>query len=270
MLIPANIPDMFRTDKLLPIKYFFVLAILLTACESAREPYRLEGRLLPVEADFFPATDPPTDSIIELYRLALETEMNQVLAISDQVMRRGSPEGLLNNFVADLILDMGQRLYDPTDGQPIDFCLLNYGGLRTSIPEGPVTRSNIFELMPFENEMVVLELSPEKTWALFEFLAAHERGMPVSNLSLVIADGKPQEVKIGGEAFDPQRNYKVLTSDYLAGGGDHMTFLLDPIHSEMLGMRIRDAIIAHLKEQQALGQRIRSQLDGRIREINNQ
>ncbi len=240
------------------------LLLFLVSCAQPEAPVRVEGEIIPIDAEHVAEKDPAVDSVISVYRETLEAEMDEVLAHSDQRMERGTPEGLLNNFVADLIMEKGRELYTPEDGQPIDFTLLNYGGLRAPLPEGPVTRGHIFELMPFENEMMVLTLSPEKTWEAFEYLAAADVGMPVSGISLVIDDRNVESVKIQGQAFDENRNYKILTSDYLAGGGDDMRFFLDPVNEELLGKRIRDAIISYATEQDHKGETLSSELDGRI------
>ncbi len=242
----------------------FFLLFILWACGTSHTPVEVNGRLVAVDSLNIPEKDASIDSVIAIYRTALDEEMNQVLAHSAHVMQRGSPEGLLNNFVADLVMETGQGRYTPDDARPIDFTLLNYGGLRTSIPEGPVTRARIFELMPFENEMVVITLTPENTFKAFEYLATSQRGMPVSGIRLRAVNNEVQEVLIQGAPFDASRNYKVLTSDYLAGGGDNMVFFLDPVDEELLEKRIRDAIIDHLVAQNSQGRHIESKLDGRI------
>lgn len=244
----------------------FLLLFLLWSCghDQRSLPLYVEGKLIPVDKHTTPEKDQTIDSVIAIYRTALEEEMQEILAYSKHGMSRGTPEGLLNNFVADLCFEIGNELYDPKDNQPIDFCLLNYGGLRASIPKGPVRLSNIFELMPFENEMVVLTLTAEKVLELFDYLAGSSVGMPVSGLRIRITDEQVADVKISGSEFDPSRHYKVLTSDYLAGGGDNMTFFLNPLNEEYLGLRIRDAIIRHLREQHKKGNMISSSLDGRI------
>lgn len=254
---------MFRLRKLLLVCIFPVL-LVGQACESQDTARAVHGTLIRVDSVSAPVPDPAVDSIIALYRTSLEAEMNQVIAHSAQLMQKGTPEDLLNNFIADLVLEKGHEWYVPEDGRPIDFCVLNYGGLRTSIPEGPVTRSRIFEVMPFENEMVVLTLSAEKTWEVFEYIASRSVGTPVSGITIGIRERKPASVLVQGEAFDPNRTYKVLTSDYLAGSGDNMSFFANPLGTEVLGLRIRDAIILHLKEQDAMGRKISSSLDGRI------
>ncbi len=242
----------------------FLILLTFVSCVRRERLIQVEGHLVLLDSINVPEKDHELDSIIGLFRSDLEKEMNQVLAYSAEVMRKASPEGLLNNFVADLVLDYGWRMYEPEDGRQIDFCLLNYGGLRSLIPEGAVTRSNIFELMPFENEMVVLTLSAENTMALFEYLAEQEVGHPVSGIRLRVDGQKMKDIKIQGQEFVQGRTYKVLTTDYLAGGGDNMNFFLNPIGSELIGLRVRDAILMHLEEQNEAGKEIGSQLDGRI------
>lgn len=254
---------MVRQSKILAYSILF-LFLFVVSCQTRQEVQEVDGQVLLIDSNQIPAIDLAIDSVIEIYRSPLEGEMNRILAVSAQPMRKGTPEDLLNNFVADLVLERARLLYQPEDGHQIDFCMLNYGGLRTSIPEGPVTQSRIFEIMPFENEMVVLTISAENAWALFEYIASRNVGTPVSGIRLGIRDRKVADILIGGEPFDNERSYKVLTSDYLAAAGDNMRFFLDPVHYELIGMRIRDAMIMHLEEQHQKGNMITSQLDGRI------
>ncbi len=253
-----------RINRNLCLSFIFILFAGFWSCTPALDHRVVEGEVIRLDSINAPVKDSAVDAAIAPYREQLEAEMTEVLAYSEQAMQKDSPEGLLNNFVADLVLDKARELYSPEDGKPIDFCLLNYGGLRTSIPEGPVTRGRIFELMPFENEIVVITLSPERTRELFQYLAESQVGMPVSGIRLGIKDNEPEIIQIQGEPLDPDRSYKVVTSDYLAGGGDRMDFFLQPQKSELIGLRIRDAIIQHLEKQHERGKKITSQLDGRI------
>jgi len=246
----------------------FVLICFLTSCTEVQKHFTLEGQTIVLNSDNVTNPDTLIESIITGYRANLEEEMNRILVYSDQVMLKGTPEGLLNNFVADLVLKTGQELYQPSDNVPIDFCLLNYGGLRVPLPKGEITYARVFELLPFENEMVVLTLSGQHTMQLFEYLAQSSVGMPVSGIRLTISDQSPKEILIQDHPFELNRNYKVLTSDYLAGGGDNMNFFLEPVKYEMLGLQVRDAIINHMEEKRVRGEKISSILDQRISVVN--
>jgi len=254
-----------RVNNLLPILFLFgSLILVFWGCGQQHSHKTVEGTLIRVDSISAPIHDVSIDSIISTYREKLAQEMNVVIGYGAHAMLRASPEGLLNNFVADLVLAYALNAYQPSDGQPIDFCLLNYGGLRSSLPAGDITIGNVFELMPFDNSIVILTLSPEKTQDLFEYLASQPNGMPISGLRLGIRDQKPVKVEINGQPFDPSRNYKVVTSDFLARGGDRMNFFLDPLGYEVLETQIRDAIMMHIKSETARGKVISSKLDGRL------
>lgn len=243
---------------------FSILFCFFIGCSVPETRSVAKGRVVDVDTVNAPDVDKYIDSLVQIYRAPLQSQMEEVLAYSAQQMRKGTPEDLLNNFVADLVFDKGAAIYTPADGNPIDICILNYGGLRTSIPEGAVTQSRIFELMPFENEMVVVTMTAENAWQMLEYIASRNVGVPVSGIRLGVKDGKVADVLIQGKPYDAGRNYKVLTSDYLASAGDNMRFFRDPVATEILGLRIRDAIIMHLREVHQQGQMISSALDGRV------
>lgn len=252
------------TRSKVEVLLFALFLLILTGCTDRSKEFTLEGHTILLDSVNAPVKDSLQEELIHQYRESLEADMNRVLVYSEHVMERGTPEGTLNNFVADLVLDIGQDIYQPQDGKPIDFCLLNYGGLRVPLPEGEITYGRVFELLPFENEMVVITLSGEKTFQLFEYLAVASRGMPVSGVKLIINNEAPESILIQSQEFDSNRTYKILTSDYLAGGGDSMSFFLQPLNYELLGKRVRDAIILHMQNVNARGEKISAELDQRI------
>lgn len=209
------------------------------------------------------AGDSAVSAEILPYKTELEKTMNEVLNFSETAMVKGEPEGLLGNFVADLILKKANNYYQKFDTNKIQICLLNKGGLRTSLPQGEITRGKIFELMPFENEISVLTISGKKANELFEYLAK-TGGAPVSGIKMGIENEKPVNILIGEEKFDSTKTYKVVTSDYLASGGDKYIFFSEAIKREDLGVKIRDAIIEFCIEEKQKGNSLISNLDGRI------
>lgn len=232
------------------------------ACHPPVEIRKTEMRMVRL-SDSISTNDSLSQIMIAPYREKLEKDMNEVLGIADTVLEKGQPESLLGNFVADLVLFRGNLRLSASSGKTADICLLNNGGLRTSLPKGPLTRGKIYELMPFENELVALTISGESCQKLLEYLA-ESGGMPVSGLNMGIRNKMPVNVQIGGTGFDKLRNYVVLTSDYLASGGDKMSFFSNPVHSDTLHYKVRDAIIDHIRSLDMEGKRIGARKDGRI------
>lgn len=202
--------------------------------------------------------------MIHPYKETLEAEMNEVLIISaDEFPKeRGKTETKLGNLVADLSLEIGNNSYKKNHNDSIDFCLLNFGGLRTSLPKGEITRGKIFELMPFENELVVITLSLEKTNELLEYLKT-VGGQPISGFKLNTTNNSIdifEHWRFNGN----DKKIKVITSDYLANGGDKMNFFLNPIKTEPIGLKLRDAILQYCINQNKKGKQLTGKLDGRI------
>lgn len=205
------------------------------------------------------APDTSLLNVIEPYSEDLAEEMNVVLAQSAMIMEKKRPESLLGNFVADLSLEMAERY----STEKIDLCIFNTGGLRSTLPAGEITKRDIYQLMPFENVLEVLTLSGEKVAEAAAYLA-DRGGDPVSGIRMSIENGKAKNIQINGVPLDTTRTYRVLTSDYLANGGDKMYFFSNPLQRVILGILLRDAIMLYVTEQGNKGIELNSKLDGRI------
>lgn len=241
-------------------KYFMILILItMASCAIGYEVNSIEDSGRNIKADEIP-NNQELESIIRPYRTELEKEMNSVLCVSENSMIRARPESELGNFVSDLCLARAREISD----RPIDCALLNYGGLRTALPKGDITRGKVFELMPFDNELVIVELPLSAMNEMMKYLI-FTGGEPLSDIQLSIEAGKVQSAKVQGSELT-DRTYRVLTSDYLAGGGDKMEFLTDAqrVNIEKLGLKIRDAILDHCTALGNKGEKINNQLDGRI------
>lgn len=249
---------------------YYRLLLLLFVCVSfacSRQGKVESYEVVTIELGDSVAADIGYDTAMAAYIAPFKEEIDAlesaILNHTEMPMEKGQPEGLLGNFVADLVFEMGNRYYREKTGQSADLCLLNNGGLRAPLPQGGVSRKNVFELMPFENEIVVLTLTGENILGLLEYVA-HVGGAPLSNVKMGIRDGKPVDIYIGGVPFDMSQHYKVITSDYLAHGGDKMQFFKDPIKWEDAGVKIRDAIEEYMVSEKEEGRKLTAAKDQRI------
>lgn len=239
---------------------------LLTAVAFApacqRAVYQPQARLAPVTAQpVSPAIpfDAQAVATIAPYREKVVSQMTTVLGNAPVALTKQSGESLLSNFVGDL-----QRMEaEKALGRPIPLGVVTNGGLRAPIPAGPVTVGTVFELMPFENQLVVLDAPGAVVQQLFDFAARTK--MPVSGATFTITpEGKPDAILIGDQPFDATRNYAIAISDYLAGGGDAMAFF-KPLKPEATGVLLRNAIMSYIKAQTAQGKPVQAAIEGRIR-----
>jgi 2',3'-cyclic-nucleotide 2'-phosphodiesterase (5'-nucleotidase family) len=226
------------------------------SCSSYQAVYETEQlRVLNTQA-----ADSSVIEIITPYKAELDDEMNEVIGEFATDMSRAKPESPLGNFVCDMLLAEGALAY----GAPLDFAVYNYGGIRLDvIGAGPVTRGKIFELLPFENFAVVVNLDAEATLMLIRKIT-DEKGWPVGGIRFKVIDQQPTEILIAGKPFDPARTYKVIMNDYMATGGDNVSFI-DPADIEFMNVTIRDLAIQYIQKQYQAGNKINSVTDGRIR-----
>lgn len=246
---------------LLNIKLATFILFFLSACSSFSDSYRLSGELLEVDSKI--GADPKMAKVIQPYKAEINSDMNEIIGFAERKMEKGKPESLLGNFVADLLLEEANE--QKQSNKPIHFCVINNGGLRAPINKGNIKRRDIFELMPFENELVVITLGEKGIKKMFEHIA-RKNGVPIAGFVMKIKDGQYTDIKKpGGSAISFDKNYKVLTSDYLANGGSRMTFFADSLEKEVLGIKVRDAIIEHIEELTKEGINVKAQLDNRIK-----
>jgi 2',3'-cyclic-nucleotide 2'-phosphodiesterase (5'-nucleotidase family) len=247
---------------------FFILISILFISGACKTHYliqrdKTDGKVTILDSINVPRLDSLTLEIIKPYKAQLDSQMSQILAYSEMAMYKDQPEGLLNNFISDLIYIKGNEYLKKSYNLTAPICMLNHGGLRSGLPKGAITMRNIYELMPFENELVALEIQGSNVTKLLTYLA-QKGGMPETGIKMGIKNNLATNVSIQGLPFEESKNYLVITSDYLAMGGDDMSFFLKPINYYPLGIKVRDAIIDYLKEQTLKGNTVTTQLDKRI------
>ena len=208
-------------------------------------------------------TDALADKNYENYlkpvKQKIDAQMNVVIGRAAVTMKGHAPESLLSNFNADVYREAASA----SSGEQVDIGIVNLGGLRTVIPAGDITVGKVFELMPFENELVILWLKGDKLSELLNYFAGMG-GEGVSGLHMDIDQGKAMNVTINGAPLDTEKLYSIATNDYLAGGNDNMVQLAQYVRRTNTGLKIRSVLLDFIKNETKKGNMIQSKLDGRI------
>ncbi len=191
--------------------------------------------------------------------------MSFPLVYATHPLTKELPEGNLGNYCADASLRQAIIKCNQLNLEQPDFCFLNHGGLRASLPQGTITIGNVFELMPFENELVYLKVSSATVDSILSWIAI-KGGAPISGIKFQINNKKAEEVNIQNQSKKSELHYKIITSDYLANGGDGLYFLKQekPIS---LGIKVRDAFIQDLQNIGSRKDSLSVQKDGRLIKI---
>ena len=195
--------------------YVILIVMLILACSTK---YKLESyseKVIEVQTEI----DSSILAIIAPYQHEIKDQMNEVLTYTNNNLTKGKPQSTIGNFVTDLCLNYADA----------DICVMNNGGLRTSIDKGPITIGKIFELMPFENELVILELNKNDYIGLLQYIV-RRGGEPFSGIKITM-NNKGEIVSNSWPVnFEKGEKVKVFTSDYLANGGDKMRFFKNKKH----------------------------------------
>jgi 2',3'-cyclic-nucleotide 2'-phosphodiesterase (5'-nucleotidase family) len=198
-------------------------------------------------------------TLLAPYKRGVDTQMLVLVGHTDIPLSKAQPESTLGNFVADATLAAAKKL-DPK----VVAAVSNYGGIRIPyISPGPITKGKIYELMPFDNMLTIIEI-PGHILQQFCDSMAKRRGWPVSGISYTIKDRRAIDVYIGKTPINESLVYKIATSDYVAKGGDYCAFL-QPLKKRHTTLFIRDALIEYVAELEVAARPLHPVLDKRIR-----
>ena len=242
-----------------------MLAMLLASCKQHTATVdQVRYKNIKLDSTLTVIADPKIEAQIKPYRDSLHAQMSVKLCVAQEDMFAGRPESLLGNFVSDLVLSEGKQLCEKKypDVHPV-VSYMNRGGFRAPIPKGEVTVKSIFELMPFENEVVLLKLKGSDLRRLMNHMASRG-GEGVAGMRFGIRKDKAIKCMIDGKPIDNDKEYWMVTSDYLADGGDGSKTLSKNLQRINTGVKLRDMIIGHMRKLGEEGKMATSKLDGRI------
>ncbi|MBT9144082.1 MAG: Mannosylglucosyl-3-phosphoglycerate phosphatase [Dehalococcoidia bacterium] len=210
--------------------------------------------------------DAAIEGIIKPYREAVQVAMAEVIGVTTILLDRGMwwevfRETNMGNLVADVM-----RKFTGAD-----IAIQNSGGLRANIPVGPITLGDIFTALPFDNNIVVLELTGAEIRRALE----HGVSQPligggafpqVSGMSFTFDPARPPgerifKVTIGGLPLELARTYRVATNCFLAAGGDGYTMFINKVRLDT-GIFLRDAVAAHIRVATPIHPRVEGRVKG--------
>ncbi|MFN0728981.1 5'-nucleotidase C-terminal domain-containing protein [Polaribacter gochangensis] len=244
------------------IAFLFFLSFLIFSCKNEKYAVtKITANTISIDSSL--ASDTNITKTIAPFKEKMIKEINTIISYTpkDIVRTDGDLESSLGNLMADLSYERANPIFYNETGKNIDFAMFNYGGIRAGIPEGNITNKHAFELMPFDNMFVVVELTGNKMEALINYLITNKTAHPLSKHIQLSITKNGYRLFIQGKKFDKKKNYYVLTTDYLQGGGDKMVFFKNPKNSYKQDYKMRDAIVDYFKSVDT----IKTVLDNRFK-----
>lgn len=236
-------------------RYLIFLLLITASCKYTGNytPTRIEGKQLEVNASL--EANDSLENFVAPYKENIDREMNKVLAYVPYNLTKtdGELNTAIGNLMADALMELSNPIFNKRTGENIDLVLLNHGGIRSSISKGNITTRTAFQVMPFENEVVVAQLSGEAVREMINYLIDSGSAHPVAGLELELDnENSIKKVLIQGEPLQDSRNYNVATNDYLLQGGDNMVFFSKAKKVTNLDYKIRNLLIDYFEQEDTL------------------
>jgi len=239
--------------------------------ETVATPTKVGAKATKIAVDSGIANDPAVDQLLNPYEVKVKELSSVIGRLDGDLIKRGVGAGTVGQFVTDAMLAEARKM----TGKNIAVAVTNAGGLRKNdIAKGDIRASDIFELLPFENELITVDISGEQlakllllsgrdaqSGARVQFKYNDQNRVEVIGAKLIDANDKEQEI-------DSARMYTIVTIDYLykLNSGNY-ALLREGKNLNWLKVTIRDAVTAYVKSETAAGHQLKSKADDRFVQI---
>ncbi len=229
--------------------FLVTFIILPLSCKKKEHLVQVEGVRIEIN-DATPGHS-GVEAFIKPYRAHVNKTLDSVLAYAPETYSKN--DGILNtaigNLMADIILEQANPFFISKTKNTIDMVLLNHGGIRAPIPKGNITARTAYQVMPFENSIIVVEMKGIHIRKLIEYLQKSRKAHPISGLKLTVDnDFNVVKASINKKDIEDEKVYFVATNDYLYHGGDEMYFFEHAEKTHKLNYKIRNAMIDYFKK----------------------
>lgn len=224
--------------------------------------YHYQYKMIRLDSTYDAKIDPKLAKYVEKKRHKMEKQMQVVIAHSDAELESFAPESPLSNFLTDILLNEASSYIKDTTFANLDVSMLNFGGIRTSMPAGNVTVGDLYRISPFENYLTFIVLKgSELRKALERF--TDQFNAPYSGATILYKNNRPAQILVNGNPIEDNRNYKLVTLNFISDGGDHLLEGIQYEKIEYTTVIFRDFLIAELKAMNARGEKVTGKKDGR-------
>ena len=235
--------------------------IEITIDRATRKPTAIAGAdvLVPITSGTV-RPDPDVAALVAQRRaegLAITSRVVGTTAVPLEGVR--GTEVPIGNLIADALLDYGRK-----QGWQTDIAFYNQAGVRASLTQGEITFGALYQVLPFANTIVQVELTGAQLKEVFEGAAGAAGRLHMAGGSFVYRFSNPPlervlSANVGGAPLDPARIYRVVTIDYLYTGGDGHTGFKNGINVKVGDVEV-DAVAAYITANSP----VHPKIEGRI------
>lgn len=228
----------------------FLTFLFITSCsQKSYQVTKIEGKRISITDK--ESQNQEIEKFIKPYREHINKDLDNILAYCPETLDKseGKWQTTIGNLMADVTLQRGNLVFKAREKKDISICILNSGGIRSILPKGNVTTRTAFEIMPFENGLVVIALKGEQIFELVDYFIVTQKPHPLTGITFTISKDKTaKNILVQGKPIEKETVYYVATNDYLSNGGDNMNFFNKAIQKYDLDYKLRNVLIDYFKE----------------------
>lgn len=233
------------------LKLFVIFLTLFFIVSCGKQNYhvsKIEGKRITITDK--EKEDSQIENYVKPYREHINKDLNNVLAYCPVTLdKTGKWQSIIGNLLADVTLQRGNTMFMAREKKNLDLCILNHGGIRSILPKGNVTTRTAYEIMPFENSLVVIALKGEQIFEMIDYFIATKKPHPLSGITFTIGkDNVAKNILVQGKPVEKDTIYYVATNDYLSNGGDNMNFFKKGTQKYDLDYKLRNILIDYFQE----------------------
>jgi 5'-nucleotidase/UDP-sugar diphosphatase len=203
----------YRRGQLSLLRYTLIPINLKQTLEAS------DGTLRKVLYDLEIAEDSKMLDLLRPYQQAAREMLEREIGSSDTGL--DGDRNIVRNQQTDLGQLIGRAMMEKTHA---DFAIVNSGGIRSSLPAGPISYRDILSVHPFGNTIGTVELSGHDVLEYLGAAAAMEPGSggfaQFVGIDIRIVQGQVQQASIAGNEIDPEKTYRMAVNSFMAAGGD--------------------------------------------------
>jgi 2',3'-cyclic-nucleotide 2'-phosphodiesterase (5'-nucleotidase family) len=232
-----------RKSNFLPI---FIALFLHVSCNPAFRSASVQYSNYRIQQSGNPKT--AISELLKPYSDSINKSMNDEIGENANLLEKKAKKSGLGYFMADAFLYMAKQKFNTS----VDAAFINHGGIRLNeLMPGKVTRGKIFELMPFDNLLVLQKVNGRVLKQYLDTLALGD-AVNLSGISMTISNTKAKNIMVGDRPLDETKDYVIANSDYNINNSE----LLKLLPMQNIGYLQRDAIIDYVRMLSRNGKKI--------------
>ncbi len=217
------------------------------------EMITIYGEAIPLNKDYL--------TRLESWRREVERGFDEVIGISKrELVRSAFSESPIGNLITDAMREFAQA----------DIAVTNSGGIRANLPQGEITYRDLYKIETFGNTAVTMIMTGRQVWEMLEIsVIGYHAIFQVSGLKMIYNPHAPPKhrlisVEIDGKPIDFDKEYKVVTNNFLAAGGGAYGIFKEAKEVEDTYKLIRDILAEYIKKHSPIDYKIEGRIIAKV------